>query len=454
MLITLALVLPLMVPQSDSSLPRSGIAEKDLGQFGKEVVAFFEAEDVDDRSAKLELATTLLEDFQKAAKRAKAGGPPLSYIGDWDAILEMSKPDDRTLKSKIGKGFFKHVYTDEYGTSPVATILSIPGAYTKNKALIPPAILALKPALGLSGSELEKDVIEKAEALYADVLDTHIVLIPLGPSEGEGRRAESKEYDGAWFGPEGVTTLFTGLKVLLFQLRFDRGALTLDGWGDASQDALRLGALAPTWFAGVLTRAGTGAPPEDTPLQNLAGSHVLVLGDGDVVGGDRLRAVDGLDFEVIEDDGDWSTPGEAALERAAAWFQETRRDLAPRKFEFLAAGAEWGAANWCVIRKLNRRATALPEDEDFPRVVAEIDTASNTIALETVNVFELAVYLSDALVDLDRAVTIKVNGEEKFSGMLKRDLQFLLENRYYNNSSDYGVYTASVLLEGLEANLP
>ena len=37
---------------------------------------------------------------------------------------------------------------------------------------------------------------------------------------------------------------------------------------------------------------------------------------------------------------------------------------------------------------------------------------------------------------------------------VKRDLRYMFENRYFNNSGDYGVYTAEMHLEDIPANVP
>ena len=64
-------------------------------------------------------------------------------------------------------------------------------------------------------------------------------------------------------------------------------------------------------------------------------------------------------------------------------------------------------------------------------------------------------YLSDALVDLDEPVTIKVNGETKVDGQkLTPSLRHVLQTRFWNNSGDYGIYTASRRIEDIDPNLP
>ncbi|GJM20200.1 MAG: hypothetical protein DHS20C15_01150 [Planctomycetota bacterium] len=448
-----SLVLPTIraLPQDTGELTRSGISDKDLGKLADDVSEFFLAIDADDRATKLELEESLLSAFAKSGKRAKIDRDPMAYTGDWDYVLELSKPVDRSLKSDIGKGFFKHVFEDQYGTPPVSTALSIPASYGKEKDSRPPVIVVLKETLGLEGNELDSAVIEKATLLYGDLLETHIVLIPMGTVAGEGRRAETVETKDSWLAPDPKQVFFTGLRVLLEQLRFDRSRIVLDGWGSAGAEAIQFASFAPSWFAGVVSRGGE-LPGEDAPLSNLASMGVLLLqGDGSSDPGD---AFEGLDVEIVPDAGSWEAPTDEASAKFVEWAAAQQRDLAPSSIEFLAADLAWGADNWCNIKVLNRRVTASPSDKDFPRISATIDAASNTIDIETVNILELKVFLNDDLVDLDKALTVKVNGEEKFSGVLKRSLSFLLENRYYMESAEYGAYTASVLIEDIDANLP
>ena len=67
---------------------------------------------------------------------------------------------------------------------------------------------------------------------------------------------------------------------------------------------------------------------------------------------------------------------------------------------------------------------------------------------------ELQVYLSDALVDMSKTVIIEVNGEEAWRRPPRATARTLLENRYYNDSGDYGLYTDRALIEDVDPNVP
>jgi len=78
------------------------------------------------------------------------------------------------------------------------------------------------------------------------------------------------------------------------------------------------------------------------------------------------------------------------------------------------------------------------------RVTAEVDGQSIEIAAE--NTPRLIVRLSDHLVDLDKPVTISVNGEEKFSGTVKRSAREII-NSLDQRADPASAATASVTLK-------
>jgi len=256
--------------------------------------------------------------------------------------------------------------------------------------------------------------------------------------------------------PLGNEVFFTAFRILFEQVRFDRGRVVLDGWGDASLDALRLVTNVPSFFAGLLLRGGPVAS-EEIAYANLHGIQTLyVRGESSPDDLSALTEVEapGVEVEVIDAGGSALEPPEETRARLAEWLTACEKDLAPAEVRYHPAEVVYGSSHWLQAYVVNRRATAKPGDEDYPFMHATIDRDSNTIAIETVNVLELRAFLSDALVDMDRPVTITVNGEEAWRKVPQRSLRFLLENRYYNNSGDYGLYTAAAFLDDIEPNVP
>ncbi len=444
----------LALPADEDALARSGISERDLSKLGKDVDAFFQALDDDDRRAQQEALDKLQGGLDKAAKKAKLDGSILDYVGDLDLLLESAKDPGRQVTGEYGKGFFRHVFADPWDPEGrrVVSLLSVP-ADAKNGARLP-AIVALKDKIGDTGDDLEESLEAMATAAYGAVLEDHIVLIPIGLESGEGRRAESTEVDGSWVGDAGMYVFFTAYRTLLEQVPFDRTRVVLDGWGDAGLDALRLATSTP-FFAGLVLRSSPVESPE-LLYSNLSLVPVMYLqgsDDGGPDGVDALTSADGASVDVVPVEGAALAPGEEVLGKLAAWIGDQQRDPAPKSFSYRLGDVRFGSINWCTAVEINRRVTAQPGDADFPRLEARIN--GNTIELETVNVLELIVYVSDALVDLDAPVTIKVNGETKVDGeMLNPTLRHVLQTRFWNNSGDYGIYSASRRIEDVDPNLP
>ena len=78
------------------------------------------------------------------------------------------------------------------------------------------------------------------------------------------------------------------------------------------------------------------------------------------------------------------------------------------------------------------------------RITAGVDGQS--IAIEAENTPRLVVRLSDQLVDLDKPVTISVNGEKKFSGTVKRSAREII-NSLDQRADPASAATASVTLK-------
>ena len=452
----LLLVAPLLLvsPAADDGLARSGIKDRDLTKVGKNIVSYFTALGEDDRGAQKDSLDDISGTLGKAAKKAKADAPLTAYLGDWDYLLEQSKPQPREFKGGAGKGFFKHAFVEPYDETSLGVMISLPADYAKGELY--PVIVALKPTLGASGAALEKQVAEMGQAIYGELLKTHIVLVPLGPDQGSGRRKESIEIEGGWFTDEGLYAFFTGFRVLLEQVRFDRSRVVLDGWGDAGLDALRI-VTTSSFFAGFISRSG-GVDAPDVLLENLDGIHVLYVqgaGDGGASPG-KLEGMAGGDdsITILSESGSAMTPSAETQGATAEWLSKVQVDLARSELTYKLGDIRFQARNWCKAAVINRRVTAKPADKDFPRFKASVNRDANTIAIESVNVLEMEIYLNDALVDMSAPVTITVNGEVKSKRTPRPSLRMLLDNRYYNNSQDYGLYTDMVLIEGIPANVP
>jgi hypothetical protein len=458
-----ALLLTLLsaAPEGDD-LPRSAIPAKELDKCTKDVAAFFDALERQDTDLKAKgQLQTALDAINKAmgsaAKRVKVDSP-LKAVGDWEYLLEVAKPDNKALAGQAGKGLFRTQFVDKYNNdASTACLLSLPSTWNKSEQLMP-VVLALTPPLGAKGAELETKAKEMAAAIYADVLETHIVLVPLGPETGAAGKGEIAEVSKGWFEGDGLRVLFTAFRILLEQAPFDRSRVVLDGWGDAGLDALRVATSLPSWFAGVVIRSGD-LGGDDVLYENLGNVPLLYVngkGDGRSVDVEALKARTDVPagVTVVEEAGSAMAPSEETRKAVATWLGERRRSLAPAAVHFKLAEPRFQSCDWLKATQVNWRKDAKPGDKDFPRIDAKIDRTANKITLDTVNVLEVNVYLSDALVDLDKPVIFTVNGKDKATLKLTRDLRAMLETRFNNADGYYGLYTASHLIERIDPNAP
>ncbi|MHC5210026.1 MAG: hypothetical protein ACYTG2_04845 [Planctomycetota bacterium] len=455
----LSLILVASAPVDD--LPRSSLQPRDLGKLTKGIQGAFDALLVDDITAEQDALDTIAKELAKLAKKAKLDAP-LQYVGDWDLAFELAKPADRDIKSKVGKGFFRYTFHDEGNPKDeeddlrAGCLISIPSAYTKSEELLP-VVVALKPTLGVSGSDLEEKVLEMAEAMYADLVDSHIVLVPLGPEVESGRSFEAQEVEGSWL-VDGLVPFFTTFRVLLERVRFDRARVVLDGWGDAGLDAMLLSTSFPSWFAGVINRSGE--PGDDLVIYgNLGDAAVLyVHGAGDAREVDlealRGRQDAAAGITVIEEEGSALAPGEETRQAITEWLGERKRDLAPTAIDYKLGDIRFQSIAWLKATDPRVRASARPGDRDFPHLKAQVDRSTNTIDIEAVNVLEVSIFLSDALVDMGKPVRIVVNGEERENRLFPRDLRTMVQNRFFNDDGSYGIYTAKTTIGEIPPNIP
>ncbi len=440
----------------DTALPRSGISAKDLTKAAPDVSDYFEALETDRRGDQEESLASLNSAIAKAAARAKVEGEALTYLGDWEVLIQNSKPEQKTLKSKYGRGFTVHTFTDPYDGRSVEVLLSLPKDYPKATEAFYPTLIGLKPVLGLEGKDLRARVTDLASAMYADLVATHIVLVPLGETEGAGKKAMPKEHEGVWLG-DGLYALLTSMRVLFEQIRFDRSRLFVDGWGEAGVEAMQLASVAPAWFAGVINRGG-GTGDDQLILENLDGKPLLYVKGLDALGdASSLKSrVEGItELSIVEDaEAPALEPSDNGRAAVAGWLEGKAHDLAPTKLQYKLGDIRFQSHHWLKAMDINRRPTANPGDADFPRMEASIDRDENLISIKTTNVFELFVFLSDAMLDLDKEVVIEVNGEVVVSQVFARDPRLLLDNVFLNNSGDLGLYCAEVRIADIDPNLP
>jgi len=118
-------------------------------------------------------------------------------------------------------------------------------------------------------------------------------------------------------------------------------------------------------------------------------------------------------FREIPQGGHGSPQGHAA--EILKWFAGKKRTPNPGKLKHFKRSAEEKSCYWLRLNRTRRSARV------------EAVASANTIAIRATNVRCLTVYLSEALVDLGKPLTVKVGSQTVFSGTRTHDINVLLE---------------------------
>jgi hypothetical protein len=215
----------------------------------------------------------------------------------------------------------------------------------------------------------------------------------------------------------------------------DPDLLVLDGTGRGAAAAAALAADAARQFAGVVLR---GPPEPGDPAENLGLLSVLAAlpegatGDQNAAASAVRAACPGAKVVVgdpAEPLADWlaALPRRASADpaRAAAW-----ASITGDRFR------SWGPG-FVVKRCLD------PAAGKTVRVKASRDPARNAVVLETENVAEVLLLLSDEGLDLDRPVKVVVGGMVVEERKVERSLDAV---RAWATRGDAGQFTAAELL--------
>ena len=223
----------------------------------------------------------------------------------------------------------------------------------------------------------------------------------------------------------------------------------LDGFADSGNAALKLASSFEDLFAGVVSRSGglDGVPVETN--MSYVGAFCAVGTDDQALKLDDLRKqVDGLAQKKIpitlkEMAGAGQSTFTELNGEIAAWLAERKRQLFPQTVSISTEHPMFGRAFWVAVL---RTETGIDPETKAPFVAtlqASYDRGENRIDITSKNVYKIEVFLNDTIVDMDRPITIRVNGEEKWQGIKERDWRYLID-RYRSSGDPTRLFTASI----------
>ena len=314
---------------------------------------------------------------------------PLRSVKWWRTALAAALPS-HTKKSGIFEEKVPHLEGRE-----ARLWVSLPKSYGP-KATSPLVLCVL---------DADQDPKRAIPAAYGDLLKEWIVLAIVADPKSSGLDLEKEPW---------LTAL--GLRWAVENLRVDRDRVVLDASPEHANLALNLGAEWAVHFSGVVLR-GPSASTNLAPNLALCGTAVVAAEnptDAQKKSADAVKA---------------AAPSAASVpagKEAPAAIQKWISELPPRRISAGEASAPWrarpqGGETWGYWLWVFRAAEA--KKDRLVSVQIKRDAAAGVVDLVADNLAEGCLLLNDDLLDLDREITVRVNGTQVWKGKPERSLK-------------------------------
>ena len=340
------------------------------------------------------------------AKISKAKSDPLKHLGDMRAIFANVLP----YKSQSGSGEVRlQKAKDRQGKETLSFGLVIPKGYRETSSY--------RGVMALPGFDAEKKNWIPAKDWFdkvwrgPELAESTVFVLPTldheieydampDPGKDSDTLLESRRFE----------PLFMILLGNVYQeLRLDLDRLILDCGKGNSGFGLRLCSYFPSRFAGIILRH----PVEVTGLRldSLTGVPVLLLSSPETkTACDNIaKTLNGLQAgacTVLEGKGGY--PFTDSRAEVSEWAKKVQRDLYRSKVTLVPTSNKFRTGYWVRIGVADQ-IEAVPEAQR-PMITVEADAKDNRITVTTRSIGDFALTLNDALVDLDKDVTVVVNG--------------------------------------------
>lgn len=384
--------------------PAQQLKPRDHEELGKAIHAYFEARTDNESVAKA--LEGVRDAFAKVEKRSKGVKTLLALTGDLGAA--MAEADRRTGMPR--KGVSDGEFTQRGDTFRYA--VSVPKNYNPNGAPYP---------LFLGAPDARQSPREALEIGWADdELRAKAILVMVEMPQDSARWTEL----GSAGSPGGLSTLLSVLRRVRVDYSIDVDRIYACGQGAGAAAASKVVASFPHVFAGLYARGGDVDVVPATNFRNVA-VYVISGGANASALDAAIQAGDYLGSKLVTEGG---------VTEASAWLLERPRLAHPQHVSLTPIASSGGKAYWLEIAGF--------EVSSSPTIEARVDREANRITITGKGVASGAVYLNDALVDLDRPVEVVCNGVAR-TERPQRNLEFLLGQAYNSNDASR-VYTAKI----------
>ena len=371
----------------------------DHKKLGKLIGAYYEAKTeqtgISDARGKLESA------IAKLMKKHKDYAF-LSMVEDVEEALYLSRPyKDSVPKGRATAESFENVFD---GLPEVEYAVHAPKSYKSAKGPFP-LLLCFTEEIEVEGKDKTKETqIEdpvkhiKERWEESDVLGGAIIAACKMPKN----EADWGQIRG---GLGNAMQVMNSMKKLY---AVDGDKVFVVGTGKSLDAAMRLAAVFPDLFAGVIGRAGDMGETSPTNFRNVA--TYFTGGGSNCTAYEKAAKEIGIENCTIKADGTEADIWE--------WVQATRRNPHPLDVTISPIEDVGRAAYWVSLIGF--------DPSENPTLRATIDRDTNTIDLVGKGISSVNLYFNDALVDLDKTIFVNANGV-KHEIVLTRRLDVALD---------------------------
>lgn len=208
-----------------------------------------------------------------------------------------------------------------------------------------------------------------------------------------------------------TSTLFRPLAAAQRDYHIDRERMILDCGKGSSAFGVWMATSFPHRFAGLILR--WPADVSELRLGSMTGLPVLVITNAETraAGLELARRLNELaEGACVLVDGVGRYPFPGSLREIESWLSGIRREPSPKRVVLEPNSDVFNDGYWVRIETAEPLAF-LPRDEQ-PRLAVEADRVRNRIAVSARNVTDFELLLNDELVDLDRPITLVINGKD------------------------------------------